>query len=378
MLIPFNISSIGTRELAAVKVAIDNCFLSGDGPFCKSAEKKLSALHNGSRALTVPSCSAALEMAIRLLDAKPGQEVIVPSWTFVTTVSPVVANGLVPIFADIDDETLGLSSETVKDLVSENTAGIIAVHYGGFPADPDRLRLLADKAGIIFIEDNAHGLANRPTPLANPLGTYGAMSTLSFHETKNISCGEGGALVVNDPKLVARAEIIREKGTDRSAFLRGETDKYTWRDLGSSWVLSDVQAAVLDIQLDRLDEIQGKRQRVWESYYQELSNWAEDNKVQLPSVRRKSSAHNFFLIFSNTRTVGRFIAHMKKVGVQVIRHYEALHSSPFARDTLRIRATLPVTERIAAGLVRLPLYAGLTQYQIAQVVKGVQSFRVGG
>lgn len=377
MRVPFNLSSVGERELSAVSRAIDNGWLSGNGPFGKSAEQKLSTIHEGSGVLLTSSCTSALEMAVRLLGAEPGSEVIVPSWTFVTTASAVVAGGLVPVFADIDPESLGVSRETVESVITEKTVGIMAVHYGGFPADPEGLKSLSVSAGVSLIEDNAHGLGNRSDATGQTIGTFGSMSTLSFHETKNISCGEGGALVVNDPSLMARAEILREKGTDRAAFSRGIVDKYTWRDLGSSWVLSEVQAAILDTQLDRIEELQRGRRVIWETYRARLLDWACAQEVQLPSARLGSSHHNFFLIFPEESSVEPFIEHMKKQGVQAVRHYEPLHQSPYAVEALGIHVNLPVTERVSAGLVRLPLYFGLSAEEVEHVVVSVQSFPVG-
>lgn len=371
--IPFNKPAYGETELELVTKSL-NGVVSGNGPFCKQAEKVLSDMHGGSHALLTPSCSSALELAARLVGFGPGDEIIVPSFTFVTTVSSFVTNGASPVFCDIDPKTLGLDLGQAETLVSDRTRAICLVHYAGVPANPAAFAELAERYNLVLIEDNAHGFGGTAGDKA--LGTFGDLSTLSFHETKNISCGEGGALIVNRSELLERAEILREKGTNRSKFLSGIVDKYTWVDNGSSWVLSDILASVLVAQLGRFQELQAKRAAIWERYHHELSSWAEVQEVSLQPRDRFHTHHMFYVIFDDVRARDSFIAHMKSKGVMAVFHYQPLHRAPAGARWLTRDADFPVTDRISNGLVRLPLYAGLSFEEQTRVIESVKDFSV--
>ena len=372
--IPFNRASIGSAELARMREAVDNGHISGNGSFSQKTEEILSGMHDGARVLLTPSCSSALELAARLIRFEPGDEVIVPSFTFVTSVSSFISHGATPVFCDIDPITLGLDLAEARKLISPKTKAIVLVHYGGTPANPEGFAHLAAEHGLILVEDNAHGLGGRFKGRA--LGTFGAMSTLSFHETKNISCGEGGALVINDNQFVDRAEILREKGTDRTAYFLGQVDKYTWQDLGSSWVLSDILAAALYSQLLQFPEIQNHRQTIWETYFTSLDDWALENNVSLPPPGGGTTAHLFFTLFEDFRSQRSFITHLSRRGIAASFHYMPLHNSPFGSQYGRQESTLPITVAASQGLVRLPLHRELNESDQSRVIKAVRSFRV--
>lgn len=369
--IPFNRISFDGDELLNIQQAVDNLHVSGNGPFSKKAEDVLSQMHGGAKVFLTPSCSDALELSARLLDLRPGDEVIVPSFTFVTSVSSFVMSGARPVFCDIDPVTLGLDLAHAESLVTEKTRAVVLVHYGGVPANPEQFRQLAKKHGLVLIEDNAHGLGG--TYQGKALGTYGSISTLSFHETKNVTCGEGGAIVLNDDKLLPRAEILREKGTDRSQFFNGKVDKYTWRDLGSSWVLSDILAAVLLAQLSRFESIQAGRLERWHEYHVELLEWAETEGVLLPAC--PGTGHVFYLVFQNHALRERFVNYMRDRGILAVSHYTPLHESPYWREKNGIGASLPVTERISGNLVRLPLSSSLSRLDQNAITRAVKQFR---
>lgn len=373
-MIPFNRPSFQGHELEYVADAIRSGLISGNGDFTKKAEKILSTLHGGATALLTTSCTHALEMAARLIDLRPDDEVIVPSYTFVSTASAFIWNGARPVFADSRSDTLNIDPDEVERLITPRTKAIVIVHYAGIGADPNRFVDIARKHEIALIEDNAHGLGG--TFDGGTLGTFGALSTLSFHETKNITSGEGGALVINDPKLVERAEILREKGTDRSRFLRGQVDKYTWVDVGSSWVMSDLLAAVLVGQLDKFEDIQKSRINLWNQYDQELSNWARSTGIITPHIPNtaKHTGHMYHLRFDNITMRDAFIKHMRNRGVVSVFHYQPLHKSPLA---LRMGAqqALPIAEKTANTLVRLPIFNGLTEADQTTVIEATLAFK---
>lgn len=368
--IPFNRMTFDHGEMARIREATRNGHISGDGPFAKMAEKILSDIHDGSRVLLVPSCSHALELAARLIGFEPGDEVIVPSFTFVTSVSSFVSHGATPIFCDIDPMTLGLDLEKARKLITSKTKAIVLVHYGGVPANPQGFARLAEEHDLILIEDNAHGLGGESK--GRKLGTFGAMSTISFHETKNISCGEGGALVINDPQYIERAEILREKGTDRSRFFRGQVDKYTWQDLGSSWVLSDLLAAILYAQLCNFDKIQERRMNLWGHYYRELADWALDNSVGLAETKTET-AHLFYTLMGNSQNQVGLIQHLKLRGINAAFHYQPLHLSPFGSQFSSWQ-DMSVTTKISDSLVRLPLYGAMKISDLNRVVAAVKAY----
>lgn len=376
-LIPFNRASFDGNELTYAQQAIAGGHTAGNGPFTLRAEHWLESIQGQGKALLTTSCTHALEMTARLINLGPDDEVIVPAYTFVSTASSYVWNGAKPVFADVRLDTLNLDPVAVERLINKKTKAINIVHYGGVGAEPDVFRDMADAYDIHLIEDNAHGLG--ATYSDQVLGTFGSMSTLSFHETKNMTCGEGGALILNDPTLIERAEILREKGTDRSRFLRGQVDKYTWVDIGSSWVMSDILAAILVGQLERFEEIQASRMHVWDSYLGGLTNWANDNEFILPKVPVESShpAHMFALRLHDLAQRDRFITHMRTRGVMSVFHYQSLDRSPAGKQFLPAGHRYSSNSDIASEtLVRLPLFANLSPVEIERVIDAAISFSV--
>ena len=373
-MIPFNQASIGQRELDLLAEALKLGHISGNGPTTAQAERLLESVHGSGRSLLTTSCTHALEMSARLLRLEPGDEIIVPSFTFVSTAGAFLLHGGRPVFVDVREDTLNIDFEQARDAISPRTKAICIVHYAGVAAEPDRFAELCKERGIALIEDNAHGLFG--SFRGRPLGTFGSMSTMSFHETKNITCGEGGALHVNAEELIERAEILREKGTDRSRFFRGEVDKYTWVDVGSSWVLSDLLAGVLLGQLERRERIQARRSTIWSRYATELSGWASANGVRIPSIPEGANhpAHLFHLRLRSGNDRSRFIESLKRDDVHSVFHYQALNLSDVGRSLGGQRGQCPVTEEAADTLVRLPLHLGMSDSDIDRVVSNVVQF----
>lgn len=371
MKVPFNRPTVAPNQLEYVREAFDSGHLSGDGPFTRKASDLLSQIHGGSKVLLTTSCTSALELSALLLDLKPGDEVIVPSFTFVSSANAFVIMGATVIFAEIEADTLCISARTVAGLITERTRAIVAVNYGGAPSVTPELVSLAHDHGIVIIEDNAHGLFGSHD--GKPLGTQSAMSTLSFHETKNISCGEGGALIINDPTFAERAEIIREKGTNRSQFFRGMVDKYTWVDKGSSYLVSDINAAVLLAQLEFADEIQRRRQLAFSMYLDQLASWATEVGVSLPEhlSSTTSSFHLFPVMMTDLSSRTDFIARLRTVGVQAAFHYVPLHSSPGGSAFGRTTGSFGITNRVSETLVRLPVFSDITSSDIDQVIEAI-------
>jgi dTDP-4-amino-4,6-dideoxygalactose transaminase len=347
--------------------------LSGDGPFGRKVEERLQALLGIHRVLLTTSCTHALELSLLALGIGSGQEVICPSFTFVSTANAILRSGGRPVFADIEPSTLGLDVADVQRKITPRTAAILPVHYAGVAPNMADLIDLATSHALRVVEDAAQGLA--ATWRNRPLGTLGNAGCFSFHETKNITCGEGGAAAFADPEVARRAEIIREKGTNRAAFLRGDVDKYTWVAEGSSYILSDVLAALLDAQLDRLDEIQRRRASISEQYRHELSSWAEKQGVLLPAQlpERTSNHHLFYMIFPDVDRRDAAMAGLRAKGVLATFHYVPLHSAPFGRELGLGCVSLPVTDRVAAGLLRLPLHPLLSASDVGRVVDAVRS-----
>jgi dTDP-4-amino-4,6-dideoxygalactose transaminase len=359
-MIPFNSPGLTGHELEYIAAAIRNRHASGDGPFTRRCHAMLQQELAGARTLLTTSCTHALEMAALLLDIRPGDEVIVPSFTFVSTVNAFVLRGATPVFADIRPDTLNLDERRVEALITERTKAILAVHYAGVACEMDALQAIASSRDIALVEDNAHGLFGRFRGRA--LGTFGRLAALSFHETKNVTCGEGGALVVNDPGLQDRAEIIREKGTDRSRFFRGEVDKYTWIDVGSSYLPSDLLAAFLCAQLEARARIQARRAEIWNAYLSGLSAWADRSGVRLPVVPAHCDQpfHLFHLLLPSPAHRARLIAHLAAAGIQAVSHYVPLHRSPMGRRLAPRIADCPVTDDVSGRLLRLPFFVGLS------------------
>jgi len=372
--IPFNKSAWVGDELKYVHAALQNGHTSGNGPFNKKAEDLISLEIGCDRTLLTTSCTHALEMAALLLRLQPGDEVIVPSFTFVSTASAFMLHGAKPVFVDVKPDTLNIDPDQVAAAITPHTRAICVVHYGGVGAEMELLMSLASRHGLMIIEDNAHGLFGKYN--GRFLGTFGALATQSFHETKNITCGEGGALIINDNSLIERSEILREKGTDRSKFLRGQVDKYTWVDVGSSWVLSDILAAILFGQLERRNDIYRRRMAIYDRYDHELANWAATNGVRAPFIPMgcEHTAHVFHLRFERGDQRDRFIAHLADRDVNAVFHYQALHLSAVGRQLGGKPGQFPVTEHAGDCLVRLPLYSSMTEKQQAQVIEAVESF----
>ncbi len=372
--IPFNKLSPMGNEMAYMAEAVRNGHCSGDGPFTRKCQALLERELGVAAALLTTSCTHALEMAAILLDIQPGDEVIVPSFTFVSSVNAFVLRGARPVFADIRSDTLNMDESKLAALITPRTRAIVVVHYAGVACEMDTILRLANQFGIAVIEDNAHGLFG--TYKGKQLGTFGAMATLSFHETKNYSCGEGGALLINDPKYVSRAEIIREKGTDRSRFFRCQVDKYTWVDIGSSYLLSDMSAAFLLGQLEKHREIRNIRKRIWTNYWEHLRDWAEGNGIGLPRIPKKCAQayHMFYLIMPSLAQRLAFIQHLRAAGIMSAFHYVPLHASPMGLRLSGRTGTCPVTEDMSERLVRLPFFNGLSEADQESVALAAMQF----
>jgi len=373
--IAFNRVALTGKELEYAKRVLQDGHLAGDGPFTERCSVILQQATGSSRVLLTPSCTHALEMAALLLDIHPGDEVIVPSFTFVSTVNAFVLRGARPIFIDIRPDTLNMDELLLEELITEKTRAIVPVHYAGVGCEMDTIGETASNHGIPVVEDNAQGLFGQYRGKA--LGSFGSLSAVSFHETKNITCGEGGALFINDESLIERAEIIREKGTDRAQFFRGQVDKYTWRSVGSSYLLSDILAAVLLAQLEEREAIQRRRKEIWEIYLDGLKDWAMANGVGLPTVPAHCSQtyHMFYLLMPSSEVCTAFIAEMKRKSIQVVSHYEPLHMSPMGTTWEYEMGSLPVTEDVSARLVRLPLHLNLSPDDMEMIRNRIHDFR---
>lgn len=372
--IPFNKSAWIGNEFEYVHKALENGHTSGNGPFNKKVEDLISLEIGCGRTLLTTSCTHALEMSALLARLQPGDEVIVPSYTFVSSASAFMLHGAKPVFVDVRSDTLNIDPDQVAAAITSRTRAICVVHYGGVGAQMELLMSLANEHGLMIIEDNAHGLFGKYK--GKYLGTFGALATQSFHETKNITCGEGGALIINDESLVERAEILRAKGTDRSKFLRGQVDKYTWVDVGSSWVQSDILAAILFGQLELKGEIYCARKAIYDRYDHELASWALANHVRTPFVPAgcEHTAHVFHLRFERGDQRDRFIAHLADRGVNAVFHYQPLHLSAVGQQLGGMKGQFPVTEHAGDCLVRLPLFSSMTEEQHTQVIQAVTSF----
>jgi dTDP-4-amino-4,6-dideoxygalactose transaminase len=315
-------------------------------------------------------------LAALLLDLEPGDEVIMPSFTFVSTANAFALRGATPVFVDIRPDTLNLDESRIEELINDRTRSIVVVHYGGVAAEMDAINEIAGRHGLAVIEDNAHGLG--ATYNGRTLGSLGTMAAQSFHATKNVQCGEGGALVLSDESLAARAEIMREKGTNRTQFRRGEVDKYTWMDLGSSYLPAEVLAAILTAQLEHFDQIQAMRFRIWDRYQESLVPWAATNGIQTPHPPPHvgHSAHLYYLVMPERGQQHAFIQHLGQRGIKAVSHYVPLHSSPFGKSVGRQGSACAITEQVAECLVRLPLYPGLTDPSVERITEAVLSFKV--
>ncbi len=371
--IPFNLPSVAGNELAYMAEAIAAGKISGDGPFGRRAQALIGEILGGAASLLTTSCTHALEMSAFLLDLRAGDEVIVPSFTFVSTANAYALRGAKIVFVDISPQTLNIDPAAVEAAITPRTKAIVAVHYAGVACDLDALLAIVERHGIALIEDNAHGFFG--SYRGRPLGTFGRFSTLSFHETKNVYSGEGGAIVLNDANDIARAEILREKGTNRSRFFRGMVDKYSWVDLGSSYVQSDILAAFLLGQLESRERVQDARKTFWERYDRELGALARAGAFRGPvvPVYAGQSYHMYYLLLPTARERTDFIAFMHERGISCVFHYLPLHRSDFARSHGFDRVACPVTDDVADRLVRLPMYSTLDGAQ-ERVIESVVHF----
>lgn len=357
--IPFNRPRLAGSEHLYVDQALSSGKLSGNGEFGQRCAKALEQRLGAPRALMTPSCTAALEMSALLLDLEAGDEVILPSFTFVSTANAFALRGAVPVFVDVEPMTLNIDPQAIAAAVTDRTRAIVVVHYGGVACDMEAILAIAESHDLAVIEDAAHAL---PAELNGvPLGSIGHLSTFSFHETKNVQCGEGGALVVNDERYVGRAEVLQDKGTDRARFFRGEVDKYTWRDLGSSYLMSEVAAAFLWAQLSCLDEITADRRSVWERYHDALAPLEAEGLLQRPVVPDGCvhSGHLYYVLLPEAEMRDPLIAALAKEEVHAVFHYVPLHTSPAGIRFGRPNGSLDVTVDVSERLVRLPLWAGL-------------------
>ena len=364
-MISFSKPNISKTELAYLIESAGSAQLAGDGIFSESCSSWLKANLNCLEALLTTSCTSALDMSAILLDIQPGDEVIMPSYTFVSTANAFVLRGGVPVFVDIRPDTLNIDETKIEAAITPKTKVIVPVHYAGVACDMDVIMDAAKRHNLYVVEDAAQAIM--ATYKGKKLGTIGDLGCLSFHATKNIVSGEGGALLVNNKKFSDRAEIIREKGTNRSRFIRGQVDKYTWEDIGSSYLPSDILAALLLAQLERVEEIQGLRKGVWEHYYQVLQEGVRNGWFELgvaPGYEHVQNHHMFYLIMRSSTERNDLIEYLKLDGIQASFHYVPLHSSPAGLKYARTHGDLNVTNDLAARIVRLPLYSGMNGKEI--------------
>jgi dTDP-4-amino-4,6-dideoxygalactose transaminase len=372
--IPFNRPYATGKEIDYIRAAITTPKLSGDGSFTARCHQLLEQSLGIPKALLTTSCTHALEMAALLLNIGPGDEVIVPAFTFPSAANAFMLHGAKPVFVDIRADTLNIDESQIEQRITARTKAIFLVHYAGVGCEMDTIMTIARRRGTAVVEDNAHGLYGKYR--GQYLGTLGQLATLSFHETKNLSCGEGGALLINDAQFNQRAEILREKGTDRSRFFRGEIDKYTWVDIGSSYLPSDVLAAFLRAQLEHRDQIQAMRRQIWETYARELDSWAEANGVRLPIVPAEceQSYHMFYVIMPSLESRQALISHLAGFGILAVFHYLPLHLSPMGLRFGGRHGDCPVTEDLADRLLRFPFFTGMTSSEQTQVIDAVRAF----
>jgi len=370
--IPFNKPYMTGRELGYIAEAHANGHLSGDGPFTRRCHAWLEATTGARKALLTHSCTAALEMAALLLDLAPGDEIIMPSFTFVSTANAFVLRGAVPVFVDVRADTLNLDETLIEAAITPRTRAICVVHYAGVACEMDAINAIAERHGLVVIEDAAQGILS--TYRNRPLGALGALAALSFHETKNIIAGEGGALLVNDDRYSERAEIIREKGTNRSQFFRGQVDKYTWVDVGSSYLPGEIVAAFLAAQMEEAERITRERLAIWSRYHEAFVPLEARERVRRPIVPAecRHNAHMYYLLLRDVDERTRFIATMKANGIHPVFHYVPLHSAPAGCRYGRASGELAVTDRSSDRLVRLPLW--LPDMDQSRVIESVEAF----
>jgi len=368
--IPFNTPYMTGRELEYIAQAHRNRHLAGDGEFTRKCHEWLEERTGSAKALLTHSCTAALEMTAILANVGPGDEIIMPSYTFVSTANAFVLRGATPVFVDIRPDTLNIDETKLESAISDRTRAIVAVHYAGVACELNAIAAIARRHNLLLIEDAAQALAS--TYKNRPLGSVGHLGCLSFHETKNVISGEGGALLVNDPAFVLRSEIIREKGTNRTQFFRGEVSKYTWMDIGSSFLPSDIVAAFLWAQLEHADKILSARLAAWDTYHRSFGELESEGLLRRPVIPSycQHNAHMYYILLPPRVPRAEFIEQLRERGVNAVFHYVPLHDSPAGRKYSRQPGSLPVTEDVAARLVRLPLWIGV---DVPKVVKAVEA-----
>jgi dTDP-4-amino-4,6-dideoxygalactose transaminase len=374
--IPFNKSTTAGHELERITEAILSGQIAGAQHFSRLCESKLTEIIGCEKALLTTSCTHALEMSALLLNVKEGDEVIVPSFTFVSTASAFALRGARLVFCDIRGDTLNMDESMLPHLITPKTRVIVPVHYAGVGCEMDDLMTIGDSSGVPIVEDNAHGLGG--SFRGQPLGSFGCMATQSFHETKNITSGEGGALIINDSSLTERAEIVREKGTNRARFFRGQVDKYSWVDLGSSYVMSDVLSAFLLGQLEKFWEIQSARRSLWERYDEGLADWCLARGVGRPFVPShcEQAWHMYYLRLPSLEARQRFIAHLRERGIAAVFHYLPLHASEFAKRWGCRLGQCPISEEVSDTIVRLPFYNSMTSSEQNVIIEAIREFNV--
>ncbi len=372
--VPFNKPTLVGEEMQYIQQALAGMHISGDGSFSKQVHRLLEQVLGVPRVLLTTSCTHALEMSAILLNIQAGDEVIVPSFTFVSTVNAFVLRGAKPVFVDVRPDTLNMDENKLEALITPRTRAIVPVHYAGVACEMDAIMAIAQKHNVAVVEDNAHALFGKYK--GKYLGTFGVLATQSFHETKNFTCGEGGALLVNDPKLIERAEIIREKGTNRSRFFRGQVDKYTWVDIGSSFLPSDMLAAFLYAQLEHRDEIQAKRAQIWQRYHDHLRDWADEHHVQLPTVPAHvdQAYHMYYMLMPSLDVRTKLIAYLKSKQIGSVFHYLPLHLSDMGKQFGGREGDCPVTEDVSDRLVRLPFFNSLSEVEQLYVIEALHAF----
>jgi dTDP-4-amino-4,6-dideoxygalactose transaminase len=371
MKIPFNKPYMTGKEIAYIAEAHVNCMLAGDGPFTKRCHEWLEQKTGSDKALLTHSCTAALEMAALLLDIQPGDEVIMPSYTFVSTANAFVLRGGVPVFVDIRPDTLNIDERLIEAAITPKTRAIVPVHYAGVACEMDTIMDIARRHGLAVVEDAAQGVMS--TYKGRALGSIGDLGCYSFHETKNVISGEGGALLVNNPKYAERAEMIREKGTNRSQFFRGQVDKYTWVDIGSSYLPGEIIAAFLWAQLQEAESITQKRMALWNTYHEAFADLEMQGRLKRPTLAEgcQHNAHMYYLLLNSLEERTDFISSMKALDIHCVFHYVPLHSAPYGKDVGRTYGDLSMTTKKSNCLVRLPLWVDLDGLQIDHVIKSV-------
>ena len=374
ILVDFNHPVMVGKENEYMAQAIAAAKFSGDGSFTRKVSALLEQQLGIPKVLLTTSCTHALEMFALLMDIQPGDEVIVPSYTFVSTINAFVLRGARPVFIDIRSDTLNLDESRLEELITPATKAILPVHYAGVGCEMDAILTIASQHHVAVAEDNAHGLYGKYK--GRFLGTFGVLAAQSFHETKNFTCGEGGALLINNPALVERAEIIREKGTNRSRFFRGQVDKYTWMDVGSSYLPSDLLAAFLYAQLEQREKIQAHRKKVWNFYHEHLHEWAISHAVQLPCipVYCDQAYHMYYMLLPTLALRQGLISHLRQRGIESVFHYLPLHLSEMGRRFGGKIGDCPVTEHVSDQLIRLPFHNSLSEDDLEKVVKAVLEF----